>query len=150
MLRDRTWPLATSALQRARQARTSPLTPAAGGGGGVTPSPTPNWTDMTDVTQGNWQQITGIGSTITLSALQNFPTFPATLTVRAIVNNSASTVGATFTTLPSGVTTTFTVAPNQYVAFDQGWESYGVGTVTIKNVTDGNTTLDTFTIYVSP
>jgi hypothetical protein len=123
----------------------------AAAGGSVTISPTPNWTDInTSLTVTNWQQATGIGSTVTLSA-----TVAAGGSVGAkgiaYVNTSASTTGATVTNLPRSATTNFTVAPNNYVAFafDDVGAGY-TGSMTIRNVTDGNALLDTINVLTSP
>lgn len=121
---------------------------AASGGSSLAPM---NWTDInTSLTVTNWQQATGIGSTVTLSA-----TVAAGGSVGAkgiaYVNTSASTTGATVTNLPRSATTNFTVAPNNYVAFafDDVAAGY-TGSMTIRNVTDGNALLDTINVLTSP
>lgn len=140
MFHNRTWPLATSAFQRARQDRTSLLTPAEGGGSGVTVSPLPNWGDYWAPGTSVFQQIQGIGSTITLSTtptgLSGFDTFIV------YVNSSPTTVGATTKLLSRTATDTFTVGPNQYVAFQISF-TVTIGQVEVRNTSDANKLLDT-------
>lgn len=81
----------------------------------------------------------GIGQTITLSITPVGTSVYDMLWVYR--NSSATTVGATKTSLSPTTTATFTVDPNQYVAFEYQW-TYGLGQFTIKNVDNGNSTVD--------
>jgi len=141
MLRDRTWPLSTSAFQRARQDRTSPLTPSAGGGD-VSISPNPVWSGGLLPGDTNWQQITGINTEVTLSTL--FTGLSGFDSVTVYRNSTATKVGATTSSLSPIALSTFTVQPNQYVLFTVNF-TVTIGQCTVKNVSDSNVTINTFT-----
>lgn len=95
-----------------------------------------------------FQQFTGIDCTITVSCAHSIP---APLVVTVYVCPTASIAAVQPITLPSG-TTTFTVPPNFYVLFDAIDPTAAIGctpnTFTIRNVSNGNAIIDTFTIEI--
>lgn len=131
-----------------------------GGGGGITPSPTPNWADVGYYdASGQFiyasQQIQGLSSTITLSvtyapALFGIVDLHYLVTASPPFNNGGSTISDPSSNGFIAITTggTFSVSNNQYVLFGVGpWlmpPPPGDTTVTVRNVTDSNTILDTF------
>lgn len=121
----------------------------------VTINPTPNWANITATQVGPAytaavQQIQGINTTVTLEVTKT----AGTMALYRRVDNSIPTWtnggswngDKTGWTLISSYPHTFTVTNNQYVSY--ACEVDGVtasSTVTIKNVSDSNVTLDTFT-----
>ena len=117
------------------------------GSSGVTPSPTPNWANIDNPALQSAMttmiQITGITQNITISISWTSTGGGAFLQYSngssSIFNNNAVT---NLTTSPTSIT----VAPNNYLGFNLG---YIVGTspvsrtITITNVSDNNTVLDT-------
>jgi hypothetical protein len=139
-------------------ASSRPRVVVAGGGGDVTPNAV-NWADVyynNDVLQWFYseRQITGINTTITLK-VEYTTAFPLSLYYHvsnssgAIVSgdalSAASPAGNSQLLFPSG--STFSVSNNQYVTFSV-LPSCGDSVIfTVKNESDGNTTLDTFNGY---
>ena len=128
------------------------------GGGDVTPNAV-NWADVSsnndDLT---WtyseRQITGINQTITLQVEKDFPggvlyyfvSSNASAIVTGDATSATSPIGFGMNSIASGYlvyTGSFTVTNNQYVTFGA---SIGCGqsTITVKNQSDSNATLDTF------
>lgn len=142
MLRTRTWPIGTSAMQRARQSRTDALTPSTGGGGDVSISPNPSWSGGLLPGDTNWQQITGIDTQVTLST--QFTGLTGFDSVTVYRNSTATKTGATTSSLSPTALSTFTVQPNQYVLFTVNF-TVTLGQCTVKNVSDSNVTINTFT-----
>jgi hypothetical protein len=129
-----------------------------GGGGDVTPAAV-NWATLSfDNDSGLYgyseKQITGINETITLKVeFNNSNGF----TLYYFVSSSASakvTGDATSSTSPTGFSMnsianngTFTVTNNQYVTFGATISCFiNSPVVTVKNQSDSNVTLDTFTL----
>lgn len=128
--------------------------------GGVTPSPTPNWSDLiydgiTGIYDYRNQQIQGIGTTITLSLQYDDVTYGAiyyyvspTDDIGQVVDSAPPTAqpSLTFTRILNNET--LTVSNNEYIIF--GFESNGVTngstSVNVRNNSDGNVVLDTFNI----
>lgn len=109
----------------------------------VTPNAV-NWANITGIGSGqnSNQTITGINTTITLSF--NNSTSPSAI-VSVYVNNSFVDSNV------NGQTTNFTVNNNDVVYFSAAG-NFGEapsGTVTVRNVSDGNVVLDTFTINIT-
>jgi hypothetical protein len=128
-----------------------------GGGSDITPDAV-NWADVfvSDGTTFNYsqRQITGITSSITIK-VQYTPTFSATL-YYYVSNTSGDIVSGdgSLGNLPAsyGMTSianngTFTVSNNQYVTFGVTVACGEFCTVTVKNQSDGDATLDTFNAY---
>ena len=129
-----------------------------GGGGGadVTPNPTPDWgtvgyNDPVQYWNYSQQQIQGINTTITLRT--NYDATYSTLWY-AVSNttfgfsNGSPPMDQGFTSISNGGT--FTVSNNQWVAFG-GEFTFPLpsdATVTVVNQSDGNSTLDTFTLQI--
>jgi hypothetical protein len=130
----------------------------------ITPNPTPNWANCsynepTNTSVVGMQQITGITQAITLSittgawtGTQQSLGYKVTTTAPTWANGGSFTVslvGNGFTIISSG--DTFTVNPNEYVSFGiiQNGVRSGSTTVTIRNVTDSNTILDTYVASVT-
>jgi hypothetical protein len=128
-------------------------------GADVTPDAV-NWANILYIFEGrsetysvNKQQITGITETITLSATWlSSPPPPIIIHYRVDSTNPAWSNGGSYGGSTSGWTsiasgTAFTVVNGDYVSFF--CESDGVVgvsiTITITNITDSNTVLDTFT-----
>ena len=120
----------------------------AGGGVDVTPNPTPNWPDATASGIGisvssAMIQITGITQNITMSI---------SFTPTAAVDNFQYSNGTSSTFINNTVTnlttspTSITVAPNNYLGFYLESSYSTTRTITITNVSDSNTVLDTFTL----
>ena len=128
------------------------------GGGDVTPNAV-NWADVSsnndDLT---WtyseRQITGINQTITLQVEKDFPggvlyyfvSSNASAIVTGDATSATSPIGFGMNSIASGYlvyTGSCTVTNNQYVTFGA---SIGCGqsTITVKNQSDSNATLDTF------
>lgn len=113
-----------------------------GGGGDVTPTPTPNWTETgtysgeTDIVQ-----IQGISQAITLQL-----TWSDTNLLEVGVQTGATTALGTQVNLATNGT--FSISPNYYVKFVIASNNTVTfeATVTVKNVSDNNTVLDTFTL----
>ena len=119
-----------------------------------------NWSDLQyegagmDPYQRTVKQITGINQTITLQLTYTSTQGSIWYKIAANANNEL-----TYTNTPSGYTLvssggTFTVTNNQYVEFlITDGPSYGglmqLFTITVTNVTDSNTVLDTFTAFGS-
>jgi hypothetical protein len=125
-----------------------------GGGGDVTPNAV-NWADIY-LLDGlvyfySERQITGIDSSITLK-VQYTPLFSATLyyyvsnTSGAIVSGDNSLLADPVSSSMTAISNngTFTVSNNQYVTFGVIPACGDVFTVTVKNQSDGDVTLDTF------
>ena len=124
----------------------------------VTPNPTPNWANISydgfgGVYIANVQQIQGINVPITLEVTRSGTNF----ILYTRVDNSAPgwTNGGVWTGDITGWTTistypyTFSISNNQYVSFGCDPDVVdGTWTITIKNNSDGATTLDTFTATV--
>ena len=123
-------------------------TTAGGGGGGssdVTPSNTSWWNNMNEVADGdlysNTVTIAGIDTTIQLSIQFTNNSDPYTL--RVYVNNTQVTSGSAPNTL------TFNVSNGDDVRFRVQTNDRSDGnSATVRNVSDSNTTLDTFSINV--
>ena len=130
----------------------------------ITPNPTPNWANCsydepTSTSVVGMQQITGITQAITLSITTGSWTstrqtlgYKVTTTAPTWGNGGSfgGPIGGNgFLGINSGGT--FTVNPNEYVSF--GVEKVGFRpsstTVTIRNVTDSNTILDTYVASVT-
>ena len=128
------------------------------GGGDVTPNAV-NWADVSsnndDLT---WtyseRQITGINQTITLQVEKDFPggvlyyfvSSNASAIVTGDATSATSPIGFGMNSIPlysPAFSGSFTVTNNQYVTFGA---SIGCGqsTITVKNQSDSNATLDTF------
>lgn len=115
---------------------------SSGGGGDVTPNPTPNWTETgtysgeTDIVQ-----IQGISQAITLQL-----TWSDTNLLEVGVQTGATTALGTQVDLATNGT--FSISPNYYVKFVIASNNTVTfeATVTVKNVSDNNTVLDTFTL----
>jgi hypothetical protein len=117
----------------------------------VTPNAV-NWTDKTQTTtpqnQTNGQQITGIGSTITLKL--NVDTNNLYAIDYGI--NSTDSLPSSWTRISntdpfSGDTDTFTVSNNDWLFFQYTHQTSPLcvlSTVSVINVSDGNAVLDTF------
>jgi hypothetical protein len=136
-----------------------PRVVVASGGGDVTPDPV-NWTDIQYEEDGFcpggcWeytaQQITGISSPITLSiGWTGSPTFPgdapyfkvysSTPDLGTAIYYPPSYLGYTLSTNGQ----TFSVQPDYWVVFSTETYDDPPLTVTIRNVTDGNSVLDTY------
>ena len=127
---------------------------AAAGGADVTPNAV-NWADIY-LLNGlvffySERQITGIDSSITLK-VQYTPLFSATLyyyvsnTSGAIVSGDNSLVADPVSSSMTAISNngTFTVSNNQYVTFGVIPTCGEFCTVTVKNQSDGDVTLDTF------
>jgi hypothetical protein len=146
-------------------ASSRPRVVVAGGGGDVTPNAV-NWADVSyseDNLSGSKssQQITGINQTITLRV--NYTSAQGANKVELYYLKSVSADGPPFfwtEILPENYTkildgATFTVTNDEYVNFTvyygASWvpPSSADATVTVTNVTDSNTVLDTFVITVS-
>lgn len=113
-----------------------------GGGGDVTPTPTPNWTETgtysgeTDIVQ-----IQGISQAITLQLTwSNTNLFDV-----GVQTGSTTALGTQVNLATNG---TFSISPNYYVKFviSSNNPLTFEATVTVKNVSDNNTVLDTFTL----
>lgn len=132
--------------------------PGGGGGGDVTPNPTPNWTtiDYNGIT-GEYsyssQQIQGINTTITLKLNYNDTTLGQVyynVNSTEIFPNSSfpppSQIDSTFTKILDNET--LTVSNNEWICF--GFDSYnnfdGTELVNVRNVSDNNNLLDSFNI----
>jgi len=128
----------------------------AGGGADVTPNPTPDWgtvgyNDAVQIWNYSQQQIQGINTTITLRT--NYDATYSTLWY-AVSNTTFGFSGGSppmdqgFTSISNGGT--FTVSNNQWVAFGGEFTSpiSSDATVTVVNQSDGNSTLDTFTLQI--
>jgi hypothetical protein len=123
----------------------------------VAPNPTPNWgtvgyNDIISQWQYSEQQIQGIDTTITLRVNYNDT---ATGALWYIVGNSPASVSNISPPADQGFTFiadggTFTVSSNQYVCFGGDYSSFGpsTNTVTVLNQSDGDVTLDTFTLRI--
>jgi len=129
----------------------------------VTPNPTPDWSNVVyfeslDDGPMGVQQIQGINTTITLNVSWTTSLGGEGRIYYKVVNTTSYTNGqifnhgsldfGTFTQLTNSAGSTFSVSNNQYVLFvcyinTPG--SIGNGTVTVKNQSDGNVVLDTFT-----
>ena len=128
------------------------------GGGDVTPNAV-NWADVSsnndDLT---WtyseRQITGINQTITLQVEKDFPggvlyyfvSSNASAIVTGDATSATSPIGFGMNSIPlyfPAFSGSFTVTNNQYVTFGTAG-GFSSGTVTVKNQSDSNTTLDTF------
>ena len=129
------------------------------GGGDVTPNAV-NWADVySDKDSGLYgyseRQITGINQTITLQVDQSgasgailyyFVSSNASAIVTGDATSATSPIGFGMNSIASiypAYTGTFTVTNNQYVTFGV-MIGCGNGTVTVKNQSDSNATLDTF------
>jgi hypothetical protein len=139
-------------------ASSKPRRIVSGGGSDVTPNAV-NFTSAyqnTDVAIYGYteKQITGINQTITLK-VQYTPLFFATLyyyvsnTSGAIVSgdNFSETDPVSFSMTAISNNGTFTVSNNQYVTFGVLPTCGELFTVTVKNQSDGDVTLDTFSAY---
>ena len=127
---------------------------ASGGGGGENTPNAVNWVDMIQVSSktGNQnkysaQQITGISTSITLQTVFS----NTALTTLWYKVQSTSTVPAN-TSMPTsnGYTNishngTVSVSNNEYLVFAVTYGYNGTSTITVKNNSDGDATLDTFT-----
>ena len=117
-------------------------------GADVTPNPTPNWPDATADGLGfsvfsAMIQIIGITQNINISI-----SFTPTAAVDSFLysNGTSSTFfNNTVTTLTTSPTS-ITVAPNNYLGFYLNSSYSTTRTITITNVSDSNTVLDTFTL----
>jgi hypothetical protein len=123
---------------------------------------TPNAVNWADVyyhnDYGTWfyseRQITGINQTITLK-VQYTSSFPHQLYYKVSISASSIVTGdASSATSPTSFgmnlvanNGTFTVTNNQYVTFGLITSCYDIPTVTVKNQSDSDATLDTFLIY---
>lgn len=116
------------------------------GGRSLDVGPVPiNWPDVSsETTQAVTEkiQVTSINVPIVMSAVKT----GTSITVTAYVNGNTSTTGATITNI--GTTATqFNVPPNAFVWFvGDEFTSPGSTTVTVRNVTDDNVGIDTFTL----
>ena len=129
------------------------------GGGDVTPNAV-NWANVYDDSDNatytySERQITGINQTITLQVevtnyggggLYYFVSSNASAIVTGDATSATSPIGFGMNSIASGYlvyTRSFTVTNNQYVTFGA---SIGCGqsTITVKNQSDSNATLDTF------
>jgi hypothetical protein len=128
---------------------------ASGGGADNTPDAV-NWSNCGEVTSKKtttWvysaQQITGISTSITLQVvfsntsfsflqykIQSTSTVPSLSTPPTAAGYSSAAHNATIT-----------VSNNEYLVFSASGSS-GSTTVTVKNTSDGNATLDTFTATI--
>lgn len=120
--------------------------PGGGGGGDVTPNPTPDWGGYYIGVPANSStiQIQGINTPITLS-MNLISSDGGTLTVGVNATNTYGGTITTYTTEP----TNFTVNLNEYVTFR--WVGGGIGyaiSFDVYNVSDGNTRLGTNVILV--
>ena len=132
------------------------------GGGDVTPDAV-NWDNISNTIEGrstiyivNKQQITGITETITLSATwPSSPPPPIIIYYRVDSTNPAWSNGGSYNGSTSGWTsissgTEFTVVNGDYVSFFCELDGPSVSiTITITNITDSNTVLDTFNATTS-
>lgn len=133
-------------------------------GADPTPTPTPNWSDISynyvDVVwDANSVYLTGFTvNPITLSVtIQNVSGLTPELfyyvgnsdPLTTFYDSSQDPVSNGFTKINN--LGTFTVAPNQYVAFVPNTPGItsGQGTVTVRNVTDANIVLDSFDIFAT-
>ena len=119
-----------------------------GGGVDVTPNPTPNWPDATADGLGAsvfsaMVQITGITQDITMS-ISFTPT--AAVDSFSYSNGTSSAFGSNTVTNLTTSPTSITVAPNNYLGFYLNSSYSTTRTITITNVSDSNTVLDTFTL----
>lgn len=120
------------------------------------PDPTPdaiNWLDVSYPIStpplNNVGQITGINSTITLSL-----SWTGSLgTVYRKVSESSFSTGDYALNSADWVSTltggTFAVPPNYYVGFLRIQAKVGTGVFTVRNVSDLNTVLDTFSLAIT-
>jgi hypothetical protein len=124
----------------------------------VTPNAV-NWSDnitptVTNIIT-NGQQITGISGTITLKLNVN----TSNLTNISYGINSTNSTPSSFTSITSGYpfgpgdTSTFTVSNNDWLFFGCQFDYFYfcvLTTVSVINVSDGNTVLDTFQTQLNP
>ena len=137
-------------------ASSKPKIVVAGGGGDVTPNAV-NWANVDyDSTLGIWtyteRQITGINTSITLKV--QYTALNGSSVYYYVSNTSGDIVSGDGTSaiVPGFYGTaisnngTFTVSSNQYVTFacDMAGGCGDLFTITVKNQSDGDTTLDTF------
>lgn len=119
---------------------------AAGGGVDVTPNAV-NWVDTgssaTSQATTSMLQITGINQNITIR-ISWTSTGAGTFQYSLKSTNVFGTATANLTSSPTDIT----VSPDQYLGFRLNNAISGTQTrsVTVTNVTDNNTTLDTFTL----
>ena len=122
---------------------------AAGGGADVTPNAV-NWINTGDgsITQATTSmlQITGISQSITIRISWTSTGSGGTFEYSLQSTNVFGTATATLSSSPTDIT----VSPNQYLGFRLTAALLGTQTrsVTITNVSDSNTTLDTFVLTV--
>lgn len=143
--RSRTNPSEADALWRNERTRTDPLVYVPPVVNDVTPNAI-DWPNVVSTAnaQGTYVQVTGINTNITLRGSHTRTGFSVT----AIVNSTnANDVGAVLTSIAT-TGTSFTVAPNQWVRFSGSSVNPlpDITTVTIRNFSDGNVILDTFTL----
>ena len=119
-----------------------------GGGVDVTPNPTPNWPDATADGAGAsihsaMVQITGITQNININI-----SFTPTAAVESFAysNGTSSTFSGNTVINLTTSPTSITVAPNNYLGFFLASNYSTTRTITITNVSDSNTVLDTFTL----
>ena len=129
------------------------------GGGDVTPNAV-NWANVYDDSDNatytySERQITGINQTITLQVevtnyggggLYYFVSSNASAIVTGDATSATSPIGFGMNSIPlyfPAFSGSFTVTNNQYVTFGTAG-GFSSGTVTVKNQSDSNTTLDTF------
>lgn len=129
-----------------------------GGGGDVTPNPTPDWADISyssaQFPNVAVQQIQGISSTINLEVSRSSGGF--TMYYKIDTSAPAWTNGGVIVNMGfSGWTqiisfpAVINVSNNQYISF--GCSGFGstTATVTVKNNSDSAITLDTFTATIT-
>ena len=119
------------------------------GGVDVTPNPTPNWPDATADGIGisvfsAMVQITGITQDITISI--SFTPTTGGSTFQCSNGSSSAFFGSNTITNLTTSPTSITVAPNNYLGFYLFSDFSTTRTITITNVSDSNTVLDTFTL----
>lgn len=115
---------------------------SSGGGGDVTPNPTPNWTELGAYTgETDIIQIQGISQAITLQLTWS----DADLFDVGVQTGATTALGTQVDLSTNG---TFNINPNYYVKFviSNSNPVTFTATITVKNVSDNNTVLDTFTL----
>ena len=126
------------------------VTTPSGGVSDVTPNPTPNWENATAGGIGNsvfsaMIQIAGITQNITFSI--SFT--PIGASTFECSNGSSSTFGNNAITTLTTSPTSITIEPNNYLGFYLSSNFSTTRTITITNISDNNTVLDTFTLITT-